>query len=786
MEALELPGLIHRDDANNHAIVSVWAQRDGRAIIWQRLEQGVQVRHERFRPWIYARHLDDLRQLGPRLGPESAPNALITYRELSGPDPAYRYLLSANDGRLLERSLLQGASQRLGRSISSLYELEEDYYLVGPVEQFLMTSGYSYFRGMVFDDLHRLQFDLETTALDPKQGRIFLIALRDNRGFETLLEAPEPEDEASLIVRLCQIIAERDPDVIENHNLFGFDLPFLTARADALGIKLPLGRAGGPRLLERYRDPYARGKEGEQMRYSAPGRELIDTLDAVRRHDFVARDLPSHRLKDVARHFGFASPERTYIAGAEVYQRYREDPESVRRYALDDVREVDALSQRLMGATFALASLTPRRYERLASAGPAMGILEPMLVRAYLQAGAALPWGAGRDQPDTPHAGGGLHLFATGVAHNVVKADIASLYPSLMRSERIGPACDQLGALLAIVDRLTERRLAHKDAMRKAEPGSAEYNFHNAMQAAMKLIINSAYGYMGAGRMALFADRNAADHVTARGRDVLKQVVEALRSRGVGLIEADTDGVYFTVPADWGEARERAFVEEVAATLPSGLRLEYDGRFASMFSHEVKNYVLLTYDQQLILRGVAMRSSRAEPFGERFLREAMLHTLKGDCVALRSCFERYVSDLREQRLAVHDVASRVRLSKSPATYLKTRSSRQEAAYEALLGAGRSEWRVGERVRFYRAHDGRHIWLPDASEESPALADAQAQHDLPPYASEHYVQILVSSYAARLKKAFHPDDFEQLFRLDGQNSLFDKPIESITPILISKP
>ena len=33
------------------------------------------------------------------------------------------------------------------------------------------------------------------------------------------------------------------------------------------------------------------------------------------------------------------------------------------------------------------------------------------------------------------------------------------------------------------------------------------------MQAAMKLLINSAYGYMAAGSLALFADRHAADEV---------------------------------------------------------------------------------------------------------------------------------------------------------------------------------------------------------------------------------------------------------------------------------
>ncbi|MCV4797078.1 hypothetical protein OFB84_34695, partial [Escherichia coli] len=77
--------------------------------------------------------------------------------------------------------------------------------------------------------------------------------------------------------------------------------------------------------------------------------------------------------------------------------------------------------------------MAPRRYERVACAGTATGILEPMLVRAYLQAEAALPCSR-EGPPGEPHAGGGLALFATGVAERVVKADVASLYPSLIRT----------------------------------------------------------------------------------------------------------------------------------------------------------------------------------------------------------------------------------------------------------------------------------------------------------------------------------------------------------------
>ena len=94
-------------------------------------------------------------------------------------------------------------------------------------------------------------------------------------------------------------------------------------------------------------------------------------------------------------------------------------------------------------------------------------MIDPLLVRAYLRAGTALP--AHEPGDGTPHSGAALHLFAAGVAHRVVKADVASLYPSLMRAYRIGPARDRLGAMLALVDRLVEQRLAAKaSATRRA------------------------------------------------------------------------------------------------------------------------------------------------------------------------------------------------------------------------------------------------------------------------------------------------------------------------------
>jgi DNA polymerase elongation subunit (family B) len=655
---------------------------------------------------------------------------------------------------------------------------------LSPEEQYLVSTGRTYFRDLSFDQLHRMQFDLETTGLDPEHDRIFMVAVRDQSGATELLEAHADGDlaEAELIRRLIAKVKAADPDVIENHNLHGFDLPFLDRRARRLRVALDLGRIGPPGLRQRgaRRGTVAGADTTRRVRFVAPGRELIDTLDAVLRYDFATRDLPNHGLKAVARHLGIAGPNREHIPGDQIYSVYRSDPARVRRYAAADVEEVAGLARMLGGAAFALAQMAPRRYERLADAGAATGVIDPLLVRAYLRAGVALP--AHQPGDGTPHSGAALHLFATGIAQRVVKADVASLYPSLMRAYRIGPGRDHLGAMLALVDRLVERRLAAKASARAAPVGSAERHTHEAMSAAMKLVVNSAYGYLAAGGdLTRFADVHAANEVTRHGRATLELMCNELVARGVTLLEADTDGVYFSVPEGWCEADERRVVAEVSALLPSLVQLEFEGRYAAMLSHEPKNYALLGYDGGLILRGVAFRSSRAEPFGEAFLRTSIARILAGDVAGVRDAYIATLDSLRRRELPAYDVSSRVRLTKTPAEYLETRDVRREWPYEAMLAGGRTSWAVGDRIRVYRTKSGSGGVIEEAEDEAVGVESAGRRD----YDIDHYARLLRETFAARLARAFAPGDYEVMFADPDQLSLFTPAIASIRTVLVAE-
>jgi DNA polymerase elongation subunit (family B) len=725
---------------------------------------------------------------------DEAPRQSVTYEELEG-TAGLRYLVRGPDARLLRSAILRGASQRLGRPLRNVRELGDDVVLsLPPEEQYLVASGRSYFRGLAFDDVRRLQFDLETTGLDPDIDRIFMVAVRGPAGEHEVLEAAADSDaaEAELLVRLANCVQHHDPDVIENHNLHGFDLPFLMRRAERLRVRVVLGRRAEEDFRLRPASRGARlGQAGtpwlerlRRARYTLPGRELLDSMDAVRRYDFSARDLPGHGLKAVARHLGLATASREYISGGRVHEAYLRDPARVRRYATDDVDEAAGVARLMGGAAFSLAQMAPRRYERLADAGAATGVLDPLLVRAYVRAGVALP--AHERGDGTPHQGAALYLFASGVAERIVKADVASLYPSLMRQYRIGPRRDKLGVFLAIVDQLVERRLRAKSDAKAAAPGSSERFQLEAVSAAIKLVINSAYGYLGAVGLARFADVHAANEVTSRGRELLSFMCRELARRGVQLLEADTDGVYFAMPEGANASDEQRIVSEVASLLPPLVELQFEGRYRAMLSHEPKNYALKPYTGPLLLRGVAFRSSRAEPFGEEFLRTAIERLLAGDLVGVRAAYVHWVRALRKKELETRAVCSRVRLTKTPAEYAVTRRERQELPYEALLQNGREHWSVGERIYVYRRSLGRAGLWQEPSDEDLETGSAeqveQAPIDCRDYDTEHYVGQLASAFASRLARGLSTEDFEAIVADPDRPSLFARSLVGSRPIL----
>ena len=71
------------------------------------------------------------------------------------------------------------------------------YRIANPAQQYLMQSGRTLFKDMAFDDLHRMQLDIEVVSkpgtfphAQRPEDRIVIIALSDNRGWHAINRRP--------------------------------------------------------------------------------------------------------------------------------------------------------------------------------------------------------------------------------------------------------------------------------------------------------------------------------------------------------------------------------------------------------------------------------------------------------------------------------------------------------------------------------------------------------------------------------------------------------------------
>ena len=644
---------------------------------------GTSAEEDAFAPWLLAARPEPWAALRSR--PEIA--------RLDGDHPL-RYLVSFGSWPAF------GDAAQAGRDAGETF-----FRFRSPVEQYLVRAGRTLFKGMVFDDLRRLQLDIETLGFDATQpeSHLIVVALRTNAGHEELLTLEVSEED--LLLRLNERIAAIDPDVIEGHNVFNFDLPFLVARAGRYGLSLAWGRdASAVRLGQ----GQARFKVGALTLPYTPvyvyGRHFVDTYQQIQRYDTGGK-LSSYGLKNAVEELGLTRPGREFVPGERIRDVWVTDRDRLLRYAIDDVRDVDVLSRLATPTEFYQTQLLPRSFQGVATGGPGEKIND-LMVRAYLTRGHALPTA----QPAQDYPGGHAELLAVGAFAPVVKCDVESLYPSIMLAEGITSATDTLDAYLPMLRDLTRRRLEAKAQSRRTT--GAERAMWEGMQSSFKVLINSFYGYLGYGG-ALFNDYDAARRVTLAGQRIVKQVVERLRETGATPIEVDTDGVYFVPPPTIAtEAEELAYVDRVAAGLPPGIRLAHDGRYAGMLSLRLKTYALLDHDGTMLLKGSALRSRRMEACFRRFLREAALCFLKDDRDAVREAYFALGERIRRRELAIAEFSQWGMLNEETLAKQPRMKRLVERVPRHLLV------RSGERMEIYERQDGELALASEyASDES---------------------------------------------------------------------
>ena len=575
--------------------------------------------------------------------------------------------------------------------------------VIRPLEsQFLLQNRARLFADLHFSQVRRCQLDIETASTgghfsDAAQpdDRVLAIGLRFN-GTDRLLVLAELTDaaEKKLLLELNAVFAAEDPDVIEGHNLFKFDLDYLRQRCKRHKVPCAWGRFGRNATFRSSRLKLAE-RWVDFPRCDLPGRTVVDTYLLVQQHDITAREMTGYGLKEAALYFGITDDEgaeRTYIPGDRIFETYREDRAKFLAYLGDDLRETQGLADLLLPTYFEQAKTFPILLQEATLRGTT-GKIDLLFLEEYYHARHACPV-----PPEIqPFEGGYTRSFQEGVFRHVLHFDVASLYPSLLLHIGRNPKNDPLGVFIPLLASLREYRLRFKQ-LAKTAPTAAERAEANARQANFKILINSFYGYLGFSG-ARFGDGELAAEVTRRGRELLQALIEAFARRDCTILEADTDGIYLSSEKHF--ANPEALLGLVAKVLPPGIELEYDGSYDAMFCYKSKNYALREGDR-VILRGSALRSRGTEPFLKQLGDRLIKHLLGFDAGSPAALVEDYRGRLPTHGVPVAELARSETLGQNPEAYEKFIAAggkpRRAAAEVALQMSPRP--RMGDRVSYY--------------------------------------------------------------------------------------
>ena len=226
------------------------------------------------------------------------------------------------------------------------------FYTLTLDEQFFISTGTRLFKGIEeYVGVHKVIFDIETTGLRAFNSRVFLIGVRDNRGFETILKVQKENDdneERILIEKFFSIVDKIKPAIIAGYNSEEFDFGFILERAKILGIlkEQKFGRTikflgdfkttlhdqkdeSGSYVHNLIRKPNSSVKFGNSSeRYTATqmwGYSVIDIIHAVKRTVAVNTEIKSSKLKYIAKYEKVAKPDRMYIEGDRIFEIWREN-----------------------------------------------------------------------------------------------------------------------------------------------------------------------------------------------------------------------------------------------------------------------------------------------------------------------------------------------------------------------------------------------------------------------------------------------------------------------------
>ena len=595
--------------------------------------------------------------------------------------------------------------------------------ILPPVEQYLITKEKRLFKGFEnYEEVTRMVYDLETTSLEPKDGRIFMIGIKTNKGYHRVIECIDESEEKNAIIEFFKVIDELKPSIIGGYNSANFDWHWIFERCNILGID--------PRKVCKSLHPQHSFTRKDSMlklanevetytQTSIWGYNVIDIIHAVRRAQAINSSIKAAGLKYITKFINAEAPDRVYIDHLNIGKMYTNKEEFwlntqngnykkateyedldvkfpgvykkitgdklVEMYLDDDLDETLKVDQEFNQGSFLLAAMIPTTYERVSTMGTAT--LWKMLMLAWSHKhGLAIP----AKESKTDFVGGLSRLLKVGYSKNVLKLDFSSLYPSIQLVHDVFPECDVTGAMKGMLKYFRDTRIKYKQlAEQYYETDRKKSESYGNKQLPIKIFINSMFGALSAPQVYAWGDMFMGEQITCTGRQYLRQMIRFFMTKGYVPLVMDTDGVNFSTPDD---AKDRVYVgrglnwkvtlgkeyygpeADVAEYndifMRGEMALDTDGVWPSCINLARKNYAVMDAKGKIKLTGNSIKSKKLPVYIEEFLDKGVKMLLQGDGKSFIEYYYEYLQKIFDKKIPLTKIAQRAKVKLTIEDYNK--------------------------------------------------------------------------------------------------------------------
>lgn len=497
--------------------------------------------------------------------------------------------------------------------------------------------------------LKYLAFDIECLPSNsamplPKTSPIILISLAfdpDFKGKKSLVLVGKKADikgdveicisEEDMLKRFFNIIKEYDPDILVGYNSNSFDIPYMVERIKHLNKK----RAGIESVMGRDGKPVYYRKIAGITKIGVIGRIVVDILPLLRR-EF---SLKQYTLKNAAKEL--LGEEKLELPFSEM-ETYWKEEEKLRQFIEYARRDSELalgflLKLRLIDKYIALSRTSGTLLQDILDGGQTQ-MVENLLFREFMKQNRVLPAKPAADVSEMRFdedelKGGEVLEPKKGLIENVVILDYKSLYPTIMMAHNlcyttvvvrdkpeevvIAPSGGVFaskkvvkGIVPAILEELLNQRQATRERMKNAN--KEEYRVLDAIQLALKILLNSFYGYAGYARARLYS-LTLANAVTSFGREnilrtkniienEIKEIVLSGKCIALSVVYGDTDSVFVNLIDDEIQPEEAELIgiriaNIVTSSLHKPMELVFDAFARRALFLAKKRYAIWVFEK---------------------------------------------------------------------------------------------------------------------------------------------------------------------------------------------